>query len=365
MQQQQTARGSLSRPAYLILTSLRYGPKHVVALREAIEQSEGLFFEPGTLYRFVASLEQRGWIEALTTEEPLRTYCITALGLLALEHAEASSQKEQQWLGGRRGWLRVRESIVCLVIWMLRLYPPAWRERYEAEMAALLRQHEITLWTLLDLLIGALSAHLDPHYRRGRQALPLWQLHISWRLLASAGVAFWFTSLFWLGVPGGPWILGIIGFLASVSFPCFLFAYVLWIVYQIGENVWNLLRLLPLAVCTMLFLHSLGSDDHVPLLTIVAFLVLIAESGGAMLTPEKRWIEENCNGRLIGDGLRFMELPALLVTIGMVLLCIATVPMYLDGQVKLVMVLTTIIALFALVYGFLALKAMRAATPKP
>ncbi len=364
MQQQQTTRGSLSRPIYLILTSLRYGPKHVVALQDAIEQSEGLFFEPGTLYRFVASLEQRGWIEALTTEEPLRTYCITPLGLLALEQAEASSQREQQEVGGRRSWFRVGEGMLRLAIWMLCLYPPGWRERYQTEMAALLRQHEITLWTLLDLLIGALAAHLDPHYRQVRQALPLQQLRISWRLLASASIAFWFTSLFWLGIPGGPWLLGVIGFLAAVSFPCFLFAYVVWIVYQIGENMWNLLRLLPLALCTALFLHSLGSDNHVPLLIIVAFLTLIAESGGAMLTPEKSWIEENCNGLLLGDSLRFMGLPALLVTIGMVLLCIATAPIYLDGHVKLVMLLTTLVALFALIYGFHALKAMRAATPK-
>jgi DNA-binding PadR family transcriptional regulator len=363
MQQQQTTRRSLSRPVYLILTSLRYGPKHVVALQEAIEQSEGLFFEPGTLYRFVASLEQRGWIEALTTEEPLRTYCITTRGLLALEQAEASSYQEQQEIGGRRGWFGVRGGMLRLAVWMLCLYPPAWRERYEAEMVALLQQHEITLWTLLDLLIGVLSAHLDPHYRRGRQTLPLQQLRISWRLLASAAVAFWFTSLFWLG-PGGPWLLGIIGFLAAVSFPCFLFAYVIWIVYQIGENMWNLLRLLPLALCTALFLHSLGNDAHVPLLIIVAFLTLIAESGGAMLTPEKSWIEENCTGLLLGDSLRFMGLPALLVTIGMILLCVAAVPIYLDGHVKLVMLLTTMIALFALVYGFHALKAMRAAVPK-
>jgi hypothetical protein len=128
--------------------------------------------------------------------------------------------------------------------------------------------------------------------------------------------------------------------------------------------MWNLLRLLPLALCTALFLHSLGSDDHVPLLIIVAFLTLIAESGGAMLTPEKSWIEENCNSLLLEDSFRFIGLPALLVTIGMILLCVATVPMYLDEHVKLVMLLTTIIALFALVYGFLALKAMRAFTPK-
>jgi hypothetical protein len=333
----------------------------MVALREDLEQSEGLFFEPATLHRFVTSLEQRGWIEALTTENPLRTYCITTLGLLALEQAEASSQKEQQGGGEHRGWPGGRGHMVRLGIWMLRLYPPAWRERYEAEMVALLYQHEITLWTLLDLLIGALSAHLDPHSRRRRQALPWRQLHISWRLLASAGMAFWFTSLFWLGVPGGPWVLGIIGFLASVSFPGFLFASIVWIVYLAGENVWNLLRLLPLALCTILFLHGLGSGDHVPLLMIVA---LLAESGGAMLTPKKNWIEDHCKGFLLADSLRLIGLPVLLVTIGMILLCVASVPMYIDGQVKLVMMLATTIALVALLCGFLALKALRAALPK-
>lgn len=55
---------------------------------------------------------------------------------------------------------------MCLVIWMLRLYPPAWRERYETEMVALLEQHDITLWTVGDLLIVAplLAALHSIHY---------------------------------------------------------------------------------------------------------------------------------------------------------------------------------------------------------
>jgi hypothetical protein len=43
---------------------------------------------------------------------------------------------------------------------LLRLYPKAWRQRYEAEMQALLDQHEVTIVTRLDLLRGAVDASL-------------------------------------------------------------------------------------------------------------------------------------------------------------------------------------------------------------
>lgn len=44
---------------------------------------------------------------------------------------------------------------------LLRLYPRAWRERYEAEMLALLEEHDVTLATRLDLLLGAFDAWQD------------------------------------------------------------------------------------------------------------------------------------------------------------------------------------------------------------
>ncbi len=68
MHQQHHAHRSLSHPALLILASLLQGPKYAAGLCEAIEQVEGLLCEPGTLYSVLARLEQRGWIEALTTE---------------------------------------------------------------------------------------------------------------------------------------------------------------------------------------------------------------------------------------------------------------------------------------------------------
>lgn len=44
---------------------------------------------------------------------------------------------------------------------LLRLYPRAWRKRYEAEMSALLEEHDVTLATRLDLLRGAFDAWQD------------------------------------------------------------------------------------------------------------------------------------------------------------------------------------------------------------
>jgi hypothetical protein len=56
---------------------------------------------------------------------------------------------------------------------LLRLYPRGWRGRYEAEVRALLEEHEIRLRTLIDLLIGALDARLDPAYSQERSVLTM------------------------------------------------------------------------------------------------------------------------------------------------------------------------------------------------
>ena len=57
------------------------------------------------------------------------------------------------------------------VNWILRLYPAAWRQRYQEEMQALLELHTITAATALDLLFGALDAWRDPVYRT-RESMP-------------------------------------------------------------------------------------------------------------------------------------------------------------------------------------------------
>src|SRR5689334_16463793 len=43
---------------------------------------------------------------------------------------------------------------------LLRLYPRAWRDRYGDEVASVLSEHRVTYWTALDLVLGALDAHL-------------------------------------------------------------------------------------------------------------------------------------------------------------------------------------------------------------
>lgn len=47
---------------------------------------------------------------------------------------------------------------------LLRCYPPAWRERYEPEMTAILEQHQVSAATWFDLLRGAVEARLDPAF---------------------------------------------------------------------------------------------------------------------------------------------------------------------------------------------------------
>ena len=55
--------------------------------------------------------------------------------------------------------------------WLLRLYPRAWRNRYEDEFAALLEQCPLSLSDLLDIFVGAIDARLHPHVPRGEMLL--------------------------------------------------------------------------------------------------------------------------------------------------------------------------------------------------
>lgn len=63
-----------------------------------------------------------------------------------------------------RGWRR----LVPPSTWLLRLYPRAWRDRYEDEMLLVLQRHQVTLWTLLDLLVGAIDAQMNLDLLPGR-----------------------------------------------------------------------------------------------------------------------------------------------------------------------------------------------------
>lgn len=67
----------------------------------------------------------------------------------------------------------MRTSSKLLALWLLRLYPRRWRERYEAEVSGLLEEHEVRLATLIDLLAGSLDARLDPAYVAERSAFTM------------------------------------------------------------------------------------------------------------------------------------------------------------------------------------------------
>jgi hypothetical protein len=68
---------------------------------------------------------------------------------------------------------RTQARYQALAGWLLRLYPRRWRGRYEVEVQALLEEHAIRMRTLVDLLIGALDARLDPAYVQERSVLTM------------------------------------------------------------------------------------------------------------------------------------------------------------------------------------------------
>ena len=76
--------GRFSDPSILILSSLVSGPKHGYAMIEDIFAYSGTRLEPGTLYGAIDRLQERGWIEALPSEDRRRPYRITSVGVSAL-----------------------------------------------------------------------------------------------------------------------------------------------------------------------------------------------------------------------------------------------------------------------------------------
>jgi len=52
---------------------------------------------------------------------------------------------------------------------LVRLYPRAWRARYEEETVTLLDQQHASLKGSVDLVRGAVDAHRHPHFVTGRR----------------------------------------------------------------------------------------------------------------------------------------------------------------------------------------------------
>ena len=83
-------------------------------------------------------------------------------------------------------------AVACL--WM---YPRAWRLRYASEMFDLLDQYPITWWTVVDVLLGAVDAHLH------QQWLPQEVLSLAQQIRTSANallVAFYLFFIAWIMV---------------------------------------------------------------------------------------------------------------------------------------------------------------------
>lgn len=83
----------LTEPVVLVLTSLADGPKHGYALARDIEEFAGVKLGPGTLYGALGRLEQRGWIEALPSDDRRRPYRITSAGAKGLAEHLAAAQR--------------------------------------------------------------------------------------------------------------------------------------------------------------------------------------------------------------------------------------------------------------------------------
>ncbi len=256
-------------------------------------------------------------------------------------------------------------------------------------MVALLEQHEITLGTVVDLLVGALDARLDPHYRQSRQLLPLRRLETSWRLMAGACVVFWVSLELWAGatdlggnqlsqltqaaLPGPFAILSTMIF--SLFFSLLLISILVAkrIVVQSRKQWWNILRLLPIVSFFLLMFKQpslYGWQQEVCWYVFAVDLAL--EGGGLLFTSGRRWVE------------RHKLLLPLLMTTSMVLMCIVdwtwTVTVWklipravlIDPtwqselvQQLVLMTLPTLLALCALVRSALVLRAMDAAPPTP
>jgi len=56
---------------------------------------------------------------------------------------------------------------------LIRLYPRDWRDRYEAEFLGLVSERRPSVAERLDIIRGALDAHLHPQVRRNVEAAPL------------------------------------------------------------------------------------------------------------------------------------------------------------------------------------------------
>lgn len=243
------------------------------------------------------------------------------------------------------------------VDYILKCYPCAWRERYMDEMADLLQSYPVTLWTLVDLLVGAFDARLHPDLLPGRITTMAYRIRTSEIVIFCAFIVY---GIAWFGVrfvrdPLPLWesvaqvhpeirialmavdVVGLIALLAIVIGGLPMFYVVLRNSFR--ERHWKLLGVLALPVVAVAILagyavlassvwtqRTIQSNPAAPftalalVLQIVFLLLLCATIIGSVAAVALAVKRSHFSDRL----LRFVLIPAAIVTFSIVGGLIAT-----------------------------------------
>jgi hypothetical protein len=173
---------------------------------------------------------------------------------------------------------------------LLRLYPAAWRERYEPELLALLHDRPVRLRGSVDVVLGAIDAHLHPELIGGTRQP--WTHRLPGLLAMGAGLIWsWFFIGVLLAAPDEEWGDSI-GFAVPLMFIAlpgdYLAAYGRRIGLTIGSIVGAIFLAwtLPWGVADGLFNLAAGLTGW--LLAAAAMLTLVGIRAG--IGPRLRWL---------------------------------------------------------------------------
>ncbi len=173
---------------------------------------------------------------------------------------------------------------------LLRLYPAAWRQRYEAELLRLLHDRPLRLRDSVDVVRGAIDAHLHPELI-GAERQPLTH-RLPGLFALSAGVIWvtWFLNAYSVG-PDGEWGDGI-GYAVLLMFVTLPGDYLAAYARRIGIGI---VATIGLAILALVLPWSVGHG----LLNLSAGIAGYLIAGAGMVTlpairaglgPRGRWL---------------------------------------------------------------------------
>jgi hypothetical protein len=173
---------------------------------------------------------------------------------------------------------------------LVRLYPKAWRKRYEREFEELLRERPIRLRGLVDIVLGAVDAHLHPELI-GAAPQP-WTHRLPGLFATGAGLIWtWFFIRVLTASPEDEWG-GDIGFAVLLMLMAVPGDYVMAFGRRIGAVIVTIVaamilgRLLPWSVGDGLLNLTAGVTGW--LLVAAGMLTLVAIRAG--IGPAARWL---------------------------------------------------------------------------